>query len=113
MNLDVRRLQGMTSKPMTYTAGPCSVCAFAGDALFAACAATGRIFYLCPGCGCAWLTVPEACVVDTINQPSEFAPSGIRLPTREDIRRAGLEHLIQDVYPDDMDCRLDDWRPRD
>jgi hypothetical protein len=93
---------------MTYTAGPCSVCGEAGDALFVMCATTGRIFFYCPACGCAWDQPPKICVVDTIDPITLFAPNGIRLPTAGEIKEAELEYLIKGVYPDSSDDRVEE-----
>jgi hypothetical protein len=91
---------------MTYTAGPCSVCGEAGDALFVMCATTGRIFYYCPSCGLAWDQPTEIFIVTTIDPINHFAPKGIRLPTADEIRQAGLEHFIKGTYPDLWDNRV-------
>jgi hypothetical protein len=72
------------------------------------CATTGRIFFYCPGCGCAWRLPPKAFVVDRIDPISLFAPSGIRLPTAEEISDAGLEHYIKGTYPDSWDDRVEE-----
>ncbi len=93
---------------MTYTAGPCSICCEMGDALFVVCATTGRFFFYCPGCGCAWDKPPEPLIVDTIDPITAFAPNGIHLPTEEETRQAGLGHLIKGTYPDAWDDRLEE-----
>src|SRR4051794_34276225 len=79
-----------------YSAGDCSVCSGAGAAVFVIAADTARIFFACPACGCAWAQPPIAHVVDTIDPPSLFAPTGFRLASYVDIFEAGLLASIRE-----------------
>ncbi len=65
---------------MLYSAGECPVCSIAGDALFVEDRAAGQVFFLCPSCGCAWLSPPRPHEVETINPPERFAPHGLTVP---------------------------------
>jgi len=69
------------------------------EVVFARCHATGRVFAVCTGCGCAWFDPqprsPEPgdlgdCVVDY----REYAPQGFALASRAEIRHAGFESRI-------------------
>jgi hypothetical protein len=85
---------------MIFSAGPCSVCGDAGDAVFVRARGSGRIFFLCPECGIAWARPPQPYIVDTIDPPSLFAPSGFSIATHTQIRDARLEHLVTGESPD-------------
>lgn len=73
---------------MIYSAGPCAVCASAGDALIVRAAGNARVFFVCPGCGCAWGEPPVAGDVATIERPEVFAPAGFALASLAQIRAA-------------------------
>lgn len=79
---------------MLYSAGECCVCSIAGDALFVQDRLSQRIFFLCPHCGCAWLTPPRPHEVETVDPPDIFAPEGITLPSRAEIIAQGWEAVI-------------------
>ncbi len=74
---------------MLFSAGECPVCSIAGDALFVQDYLSRRIFFLCPHCGCAWLTPPRPHEVETVDPPDIFAPEGIVLPSRTEIVAQG------------------------
>jgi hypothetical protein len=78
-----------------YSAGDCSVCASAGFAVFVKNIDDGKVFLACPECGCAWPKPPLAYVVDTIDAPALFAPSGFCLATADEITSAGLGDLVK------------------
>ena len=84
---------------MIYSAGGCSVCADFGDAIFVRALDTGRVFFACPACGIACATPPQPCVVDTIDEPTLFAPNGFTVAADHQIRAAGLWHLVRLEYP--------------
>ena len=86
---------------MLYSAGGCSVCGPAGDALFVKDRASERVFFHCPSCGCAWLTPPTVYVVETADPPEKFAPQGIALPTRTEIVSQGWEEAIAEELDDE------------
>jgi hypothetical protein len=96
---------------MLYSAGPCSVCGVAGDALFAKDAQSGKLFFFCPSCGVAWPRPPEPYRVDSIDPVESLAPAGIVMPTRDEIRAASLEHLIQAEVADGS-WDIQDWLAR-
>ena len=54
----------------------------------------GPVFFGCSSCGCAWDKPPEPHVVDTVDPPAKFAPSGFTYARLADIKAAGLERLI-------------------
>ena len=74
---------------MFYSAGPCSVCGVLGDALFVKNPQSGQLFFFCPSCGVAWSQPPKPNIVDSIDPVESFSPSGIVMPTREEIRIFG------------------------
>ena len=86
---------------MLYSAGECPVCSIAGDVLFAKDGGSGRVFFLCPSCGCAWLHPPRPHEVETVDPPEIFAPHGITLPTRAEIVASGQETAIAREVEDD------------
>ena len=93
---------------MIYSAGPCAVCFDSGDALFVRAIDTGKIFFLCPSCGCAWAEPPTAGEVETIDPPEVFAPAGFTLATKADIHTARWVDRIAIEYPDtDVDRVID------
>ena len=49
-----------------------------------------RVFFGCPLCGVAWSEPPETGRLDAILSLTDFAPSGVELPTAEEVRRAGF-----------------------
>jgi len=84
--------QSGPSAPKTvslYSAGDCSVCSGAGDALFVKDRVSGRVFFLCPSCGCAWLNPPVPHQVEAVDPPGSFALAGIALPSRAEIAAQG------------------------
>jgi hypothetical protein len=83
-----------------YSAGPCSVCADAGDAVIARSKADQTHFCLCSACGIAWCTPPTAGVVDTTDPIEKYAPTGIELPTLDELRAAGLEKVVRKTLTD-------------
>ena len=91
---------------MIFSAGPCSVCAGAGDALFVRAVGEGRIFFLCGECGVAWASPPTAGVVDSVDPPSAFAPNGFSIASATDIRGA-LGHVIKAEYCSDEVRRIE------
>ncbi len=96
--------------PVLYSAGECPVCSSAGDALFVKDAASGRLFFFCPHCGCAWRDPPRPHEVETIEPPERFAPHGMSIPTRAEIVAQGREHLIaRHVNNDEWMGRLRDF----
>ena len=76
------------------SAGQCSVCFDAGDAVFARRKGDGRLFFVCPDCGCAWEQPPTPGEVETIDEPIKFAPDGWTVATRAEIASAGQLSLI-------------------
>ena len=86
---------------MLYSAGECPVCSIAGDALFVKDRVSGRVFFLCPSCGCAWLSPPRPHVVETADPPELFAPHGLTTPTRTEIIAQGWERHIARGIDDD------------
>jgi hypothetical protein len=96
-----------------YSAGDCSVCASGGFAIFVKALGTGKIFFSCPDCGCAWSTVPEAFVVDTIDPPASFGGEGFCVATVEEIASAGLTDLVRsEVDQASSGSPRDDGLPR-
>ena len=91
---------------MIYSTGDCPICAEAGDAIFLKNVNSGQIFYACDSCGCAWNHPPVLYVVDAIDPPEQFAPTGYSLATADDIEVAGLAHLIARKHSDE-DLRFD------
>ncbi len=87
---------------MLYSAGDCPVCSYGGDILFVRDFASGRLFFLCPSGGCAWLNPPSPFVVDTVDPLEIFAPQGIGLPSRAEIVAMGLEKDIKKEVDDDQ-----------
>ena len=85
---------------MAFSAGLCSVCVDAGDAVFVRAHGSGRIFFLCPDCGIAWAQPPEPYIVDTIDPPTLFAPTGFSIATATQIREAHLENLVKGDAPE-------------
>jgi hypothetical protein len=95
---------------MTYpliSAGECSVCRDAGDAVFVRRLSDGELFFVCPDCGCAWQQRPTPGVVDTIDSPAKFAPDGWTVAAREEIDAAGRAafawrecHFNESVFDD-------------
>jgi hypothetical protein len=79
---------------MLYSAGECPVCSTAGDALFVKDRLSGRVFFLCPSCGCAWPNPPVPHRVDTVDSPARFAPDGVDVPSKAEIAAMGLEEAI-------------------
>lgn len=78
-----------------YSAGDCSVCAGAGFAVFVKHLGDGKVFLACPERGCAWSKPPQAFVVETIDDPSLFAPTGFCLATPDEIASAGLAGFVK------------------
>lgn len=99
---------------MLYSAGECSVCGIAGDALFVQDRLSGRLFFLCPSCGCAWLTPPRPHEVEAADPPEVFAPSGVAVVSRAEITAQGWEAAIVRELDDDewMDSLQDYFVPR-
>jgi hypothetical protein len=87
----VRRIE--KTMPL-YAAGPCSVCAHLGDAVFVRCVRSGRFFYACWSCGIAWLEPPVAYRVDALTDPLEIAPDGWTVATFDEISKAGLASSV-------------------
>ena len=101
---------------MVYSAGPCSVCGWMGDALIVRAVGSGLVFFVCPGCGLAWTEPPEVGVVETIDEPEQFAPHGFTVATRAEIAAAGWSHRVEREYPDEDAVPLADFagfRPAD
>ena len=73
--------------------GSCPVCGDGGAVMVVARADTGRLFFACPSCGCAWDEVPQPPDVETVDPPSHFAPSGFRLATKDEVLTSGLGSL--------------------
>jgi hypothetical protein len=84
---------------MVYSAGDCPICPGFGSVLFVRGAVSGRVFFLCPHCGVAWTSPPSPSALDEIGDPSEIAPDGLALPTREEIGSAGMEEWISSEGP--------------
>ncbi len=80
---------------MLYSTGDCPVCGPAGDILFVKDRVSNRLFFMCPSCGCAWANPPPPYVLDTIDPPQSFAPSGVVLPEKFEIVTKGLEAAIE------------------
>lgn len=78
---------------MIYVVGNCPICGEASPVILARTASTCRYFTFCGACGVAWPEVPGD-TVDSLYSVRDFAPDGIQLPTREELRRNNLEHLI-------------------
>ncbi len=99
---------------MLYSAGECPVCSIAGDALFVQDRQSGRMFFLCPACGCAWLTPPRPHEVETVDPPEQFAPAGITVPSKAEIIAQGWEAAITREMEDDewLDSLEDYFLPR-
>jgi len=103
---DVSRSQAGSVVPTIsclYSAGDCPVCSDAGDALFVKDRASDRIFFLCPSCGCAWLSPPMPHKVETVDPPESFAPNGVALPSRTEIAAQGWAGAIA------RDVEADQW----
>lgn len=79
---------------MLYSAGQCPVCSVAGDVLFVKDRVSGRVFFLCPHCGCAWLSPPFPPSLETVDPPARFAPCGIDVPAKAEIIAQGWAHVI-------------------
>ena len=95
---------------MLYSAGECPVCGVGGDALFVKDRASGRVFFLCPSCGCAWLSPPRPHEVETADPPELFAPHGLAVPTRAEIVAQGWEGVMtRDVDDDEWMGSLEDF----
>lgn len=95
---------------MLYSARVCPVCDIAGDALFVKDGVSGRVFFLCPSCGCAWLRPPRPHQVETADPPERFAPDGLTVPTRAEIVAQGWEGAIaRDVEDDEWMESLEDF----
>ena len=62
--------------------------------MFLQAADAGPVFFACSSCGCAWDRPPEPYVVDRVDPPAKFAPSGFTYARLADIKAAGLEPLI-------------------
>lgn len=86
-----------------YSAGECPTCPGFGAVLFVKDLLSGRIFFLCPSCGVAWSEVPDSTALDSVDRPEKFAPTGIGLPTREEIDSAKIAGLIKE------ELDYDDW----
>jgi len=86
-----------------YSAGECPTCPGFGAVLFVKDFLSGRIFFLCPACGVAWSNLPDPEALDSVDGPDAFAPTGVALPTREEIDRAGVAGLIREEHP------YEDW----
>lgn len=89
---------------MLYSAGECPVCSIAGDALFVTDRVSGRVFFLCPSCGCAWQRPPRPREVETIDPPELFAPHGVAVPSKEEIISQGWQGAIAREFDED------EWR---
>jgi len=95
---------------MLYSAGKCPVCDIAGDALFVKDHVSGRVFFLCPSCGCAWLSPPRPYEVETADPPELFAPHGLTTPTRAEIVAQGWkEHVAREVDDNEWMDSLEDF----
>jgi hypothetical protein len=94
-----------------YSAGPCSVCVDASEAIIARSASSRQLFYMCGSCGIAWDAPPTAGVVDTMDPVEKYAPSGIELPTLDELRAAGLERLVRKTLTN-ADWMVDDYLAR-
>ena len=79
---------------MLYSSGECPVCGRDSDVLFVKDSTSGHLFFLCPSCGCAWLKPPPRHELESVDPPSRFAPSGLGLPTLQEITDAGHQALI-------------------
>jgi hypothetical protein len=84
--------------------GDCPVCADYGTVLVAKPVASSEIFFFCPACGVAWLTLPEALRLDSIDPVSKFAPTGIVFPTMQEVEDAGLAGFVK------KECHFEDWQ---
>jgi hypothetical protein len=70
-----------------FTLGACPVCGPMGDLVLVKDPVRDAPFLYCPHCGCAWAD-PPAGVVDTVDTPETFAPTGFSLPTVDDAAAA-------------------------
>lgn len=79
-------------------AGECPVCPGFGAAVFVASIESGRVFFACPTCGCAWNRPPSASV-EAVEAPLRFASGGFRLADRDDVEAAGMTSLVARAEP--------------
>lgn len=83
-----------------YSAGDCPVCADSGAMLLLKARGSGRMFFFCPLCGVAWPHPPRAAQLDSVFGLTNFAPSGVVLPTLEEgfSTDVGLTEVSFDVW---------------
>ena len=89
------------NKIKLFSAGDCPVCADFGAVVFVKARISSDLFFLCPTCGEAWSRPPSHFAWDNVDPPEKFAPSGIDLPTREEVERAGLGQFVVRELPHD------------
>lgn len=87
----------MTS-PKLFVAGECPICAGFGASLFVKEALSDKVFFFCPSCGTAWENPVPSQPYELV-PPDKLAPTGLTLPTREDVKGAGFAHLITKEVP--------------
>lgn len=85
---------------MIYSAGWCPICGDGGDLFFLKNIRSGKIFFACDACGCAWKDSPDIEENWEILQPIDLAPNGFSLATKPDIEIVSLAHLIFRNYSD-------------
>jgi len=84
-----------------YISGTCPVDGSIQNVYFAKIPSSGKIFFVCPMCKLAWSMPPEPTILDSLDDYKDYAPQGFWLPSRDDISRAALAHLI--IGEEDLD----------
>ena len=68
-----------------YSTGDCPVCADSGAVLIFCSKASSELVFYCPLCGVAWSSPPIDRRLDEIHSLEQVAPSGISLPSEDDL----------------------------
>lgn len=81
-----------------YSAGECPVGCAGPGLVFVRDASGGPIVVYCPDCKCAW-SDPHAAEGQPDRRLNDLGVLRVRLATLADLRRAGLEELVQAQHP--------------
>src|SRR5438105_1200894 len=78
----------MNSARPIYSIGDCPACPGFGPILILISLASSEPVFYCPACATAWASPPDPPGhLDIVQALAEVAPGGVRLPTRDEIKR--------------------------
>ena len=95
-----------------FYAGDCAICGFMGPVYFAKVPSSGNIFFVCVLCGVGSKHPPNSQRVESVDPHSLHAPKGFLLPSRDDLKTAGVDHLIvreDELVEEDIQKMFRNW----